>query len=231
MVDGRPSIYVYHAHGPWLRRYGSYAAFAAVIAANLIPIWLFGALPMGDLGGHIELMDVALRYDSPLTVYAEYYQLPSSWFRPNALSLIAARWLGPVLGVDAVVRMLLSSYVIGLPLGMAALARATGRSVWLGLFGAALTYNAVVNVGFLNFLIGIPLLLFATAQAVRFAARPSILGAACLVAWLLAQFTAHAAAFRTWADSLQALSPRRALARSGTLSLDSRLKRTLSCAG
>jgi hypothetical protein len=171
------------------------AAFSFLIFLNLVPIWAVSTLPMGDLGGHIELMDIALRFDSPETLYSEYYRLPSSWFLPNALSLVLARWLGPLFGVEGVVRLLLSAYVIGLPLSLAELADATGRSRWLGLFGCALTYNALVNVGFLNFLIGLPLMLLATATAIRFGKRPSFTTGAWLVALLLTLFTAHAMLF------------------------------------
>jgi len=170
-------------------------AFSVLIFINLVPIWAVSTLPMGDLGAHIELMDIALRFDSPETLYSEYYRLPSSWFLPNALSLVLARWLGPLFGVEGVVRLLLSAYVIGLPLSLSELAGATGRSRWLGLFGCALTYNALVNVGFLNFLIGLPLMLLATATAIRFGKRPSLATGAGVVGLLLTLFMAHAMIF------------------------------------
>lgn len=138
-----------------------------LIALNLLPIWRVTWLPMGDLGGHLELMDIMARYSDPHTLYSKIYSLPRP-FEPNTTTLLFAKWL-PWLGAVTAARLLITAYVVGLPLSMLAVARAFGRSPWLCLFAVPLTWNALFASGFINYLLAVPLLLLCVAHAVRWA--------------------------------------------------------------
>ncbi len=45
------------------------ALFLCSLLANLWAVWSVEWLPLGDLGGWIELMDVAARHEDPATLY------------------------------------------------------------------------------------------------------------------------------------------------------------------
>ncbi len=136
---------------------------AAAILANLVVLWSVQWLPMANLGLHVQAMDLATRYNDVQTGYRAWFVLPHP-LDPGTLPLWCARLL-PFLNPWTVARLLLSAYVIGLPLSMMALARAMGRSPWLALFAAPMTWNALVNAGVLNFLIALPLLFWSLAMA------------------------------------------------------------------
>ena len=170
---------------PWLLGIG--------ILANLLPIWTVKWLPMGDLFGHVQLMDIVLRYGDPGTVYRDMYLLPRS-LDPNTLSLWFARMLP---GMDALTaaRVVLSAYVIGLPLSLAFLARTWHRSPWLALLSLPLTWNALVNIGFLNYVIALPVLFAVLALARRYAEGGKWQRGLGLAFLLMLAFFCHVIAF------------------------------------
>ncbi len=170
------------------------ALFGALAAATVAPIWLVEWLPMTDLGGHIELMDVAARYEDPGTLYSEIYRLPRG-FEPNTVATYLARLLGPLVGVAVVVKLQLSLYAVGLPLSMLAMCAAFGRPIWLSLLSFLLVYNAIAAYGFLNFLLAIPLLFFSVAVARRLGERGGLGWALLLALCLQLTYFAHVIAF------------------------------------
>ncbi len=140
------------------------ALLAVVILANLLVVWTVPALPMADLGLHVQLLDIATRYNDIQAGYRGWYLAPHV-LDPGTLALWVARAL-PFVQAWTVAKLLISFYVIGLPLSLVALARALGRSPWLALCAAPLTWNALVNAGLLNVLIALPLL-YATLALAR----------------------------------------------------------------
>ncbi len=134
-----------------------------VICANLLVLWTVPWLPMADLGLHVQLLDITARYNDVQTGYRSWFILPHA-LDPGTLPLWFARLL-PFLDAWVVARLLLSAYVIGLPLSLMSLAQAAGRSPWLALFAAPLTWNALVNAGLLNDLVALPLLFWTLALA------------------------------------------------------------------
>ena len=170
---------------PWL--------LAAGILANLLPIWTVTWLPMGDLFGHLELMDIVLRYGDPATVYRDVYLLPRT-LDPNTLSLWFARLL-PGVGTLTTARILLSAYVIGLPVSLAFLARTFRRSPWLALLSLPLTWNALVSIGFLNYIIALPVLFGVLGLARRYAESGRWQRGVALALLLILLFFCHVIAF------------------------------------
>ena len=167
--------------------------FALCVLANLLPIWTVRWLPMGDLFGHVQLMDIVLRYDDPATVYSEVFVLPRT-LDPNTLSLWFARCV-PGLGALAASRLLMSAYVVGLPLSLAWLARVMGRSPFLALLAVPMTWNPLVNIGFLNYVLALPVLFCVLALARRVADRGGWLRGVLLCLLLVLLFFCHVIAF------------------------------------
>jgi len=171
-----------------------WALLSLVLGLHLWSVWVVRWIPLGDLGGWIELMDVMGRYDDPRTMYGGIYELPRS-VDPNSLAVYFGALVAPLVRADAAAKLLVSWYVVGIPLSMLALLRAFGRSRWLVFLASPLTFNALYNGGLLNYLIGMPLLFFGAALARRVAMRRGVLRAALLSVVLAGLFFSHALIF------------------------------------
>jgi len=179
-----------HSQRPWTERPAVFwTVLLSLCALQLLPIWAVRWLPMGDLGGHLELMDIMARHGDPATLFAQTYHLPTG-LQPNTVALWLAHWL-PGLGALVVAKLLMSLYVLGLPAALAALAKAFNRSPWLALLALPLTWNALVNVGFLNYFIALPLLLATIALAVQLGRHGGRWRLAGLTACLALLFFCH----------------------------------------
>ena len=170
---------------PWL--------LGVALAVQVAPVWLTTWLPMGDLGGHLELMDIVARYHDPRTVYATTYLLPHG-LNPNTVALYLAQLL-PWVGTLALAKVLISLYLIGVPLSLWLLARAFDRSPWLVLLSLPLCWNALFNVGFLNYLVALPLLLAVIAWSRQAGERGGAWRLVGLGASLVLLFFCHMIAF------------------------------------
>ncbi len=166
---------------------------AVAITANLVALWASPWLPMANLGRHVQLLDIAVRYNDAQTAYRDWFLLPNV-LEPGTLPLWLARLL-PYLNAWVVARLLLSAYVVGLPLALLAVARAMGRSPWLALFAVPLTWNALVNAGELNFLVALPLLFWVVALARTLAVAGGARRGVLLAVVLMLLFLCHILAF------------------------------------
>ncbi|OIP44193.1 MAG: hypothetical protein AUK47_01375 [Deltaproteobacteria bacterium CG2_30_63_29] len=166
------------------------ALFLTAIVSNLYVIWSVEWLPLGDYGGHVELMDVVARYDSSHTIYSQVYTIPDG-LRPNTATLFFAKWTGPYMDMDTSAKLLLSVYIVGLPLSILLLMWAFARSRWLALLSCPMVFNSMLNIGFLNYLLALPFLFVAVALARRFAESGSWKLGAALGTTLLFLYFAH----------------------------------------
>ena len=164
--------------------------FGAALIVALVPIWSVAWLPLGDLGGWVDLMDVMARYGDPATIYSQVY-LPPTGFEPNSLAVYVGGWLGPLVPADVAGKILVSWYVVGIPLGMLAVCRAFERSPWLSFFAFPMAYTGVFNVGLLNYLIGMPLIFLGVALARTYALRGGVVRGILLAACLIVLWYAH----------------------------------------
>ena len=139
-------------------------AFIAALVLNVIAIWVTRWLPMGDVGGWIELIDVVGRFGASDTVYADYYVLPSG-LEPNSLVVHLGSFLGNFMPSDIAAKVFVTWYVVGVPVGVLMFAKALGRSRWLAFFAAPMVFNSLFNVGVLNFLVAMPLMFMGLARA------------------------------------------------------------------
>ncbi len=179
-----------------IRRWDLYfaLAFGLAIGFNLVVVWATTWLPMGDIGGWIELIDVVARHGDPATLYAEHYALPTG-FEPNSLVVHVGSWLAHLMPAHLAAKVLLSFYVVGLPVGVLMVAEAFGRSRWLSLFAAPMTFSALFNLGVLNFLVAMPLMFMLVAMSRTHLRHPTIRSGVALSLTFIALFYAHVLAF------------------------------------
>ncbi|NOY93039.1 MAG: hypothetical protein GXP55_17785 [Deltaproteobacteria bacterium] len=171
-----------------------WALFACLSLLNLWPFWVMHWLAGTDTGGHIELMDIAGRLHDAHTAYGETYYL-SSWMAPNTLGVRLSQALHPWVSSMTLARLMLSFYVVGVPLGCLAMVRAFDRSRWLVLLSFPLVFNFTLAMGFFNYVVAAPLLFFVVALTRRFAERGGWRRGAGVVALLWLTFFTHALMF------------------------------------
>ena len=168
--------------------------FAGLAALNVWPFWAVHWLAGTDTGGHIELMDIAGRLHDPSTAYSTTYYL-GSWIAPNTVGVRLSQALHPWLSTMTLARLMLSFYVVGVPLGCLAITRAFDRSRWLVLLSFPLVFNYTLAMGFFNYVVALPLLLVSVAMTRTFAQRGGWLRAVGLVLLLWLAFFTHALVF------------------------------------
>lgn len=148
------------------------AIFTSAFALVCIqPLWSVQWLPAGDLGGHVQLMDIILRHQSPDTNYSEYFTL-SPFPSPNIVLLTATKWLRSNINLYTLGKIFLSVAIIALPLSLMWLARTLQRSPWPALAVFPLAYGALINTGMLNYIVSLPILFVCLALLQRSLSQP-----------------------------------------------------------
>lgn len=156
--------------GRFLRDHRELLLVAVGALLNLWVVLSVRWLPIQDVGGHIEIMDIMARATDPATIYPEMYQT-STPLTANGLCLVLATLFGGAVSAITIAKLLVAFYVVALPLSVAALARAFDRPVWLALFACPLVFSAVFGLGFINFMAAMPLLFWSIALGRRYAER------------------------------------------------------------
>jgi hypothetical protein len=146
--------------------------------------------PFGDVGNHVEILDVFARGDDPATLYPSTY-LVARPFGPNVVSGHLARLLYPLLDASQTARLLLTLYAVTMPLSILALCVSFRRNPWLAVIAVPLTYNTMLSLGAINYLIGLPMVFTALAVARRWTDRSGIGWGVVLTALLLLAFFTH----------------------------------------
>lgn len=162
------------------------AAFAVAWGAALFAIW---APRMVPLGGWYEQLEVAQVWRHLHDWRLERFYARELALVPGWLSTGVIRGLASVFPIDAAGRIWLSVYALALPVGVARVADAFGRSPWLALFTLPLVWNLPLGTGHAGFAAGLTVALFALAELELFLRQPARARAvtfavlACLV-WL-----------------------------------------------
>jgi hypothetical protein len=149
------------------------AAFALLAVASLVPIWAVRFQPLPDLPNHLAAVSVWHHIDDPRFDFARYYRIllvPE----PYWVYYLSTHLLAFPLGLDAANRVVLSLYVVGLPLGAWLLGARFQRSPWLSLFVFPLAWNFNFAIGFITFCVGLVALPFALVLFDRFCERPTV---------------------------------------------------------
>ena len=164
--------------------------FALLAAASLVPIWICAHPPLPDLAAHLASGAVLHFHDDPRWDFARYYALnlraEPYWGYHAPLHVLAF-----VFPLETANRLVLSLYVVGLPLGLGLLARTLGRSPLLALFGFPLVWSFGFSMGFLPFCMGVAALPYALAAFDHHCAKPTLLNSALAVFAGIAMFFTH----------------------------------------
>jgi hypothetical protein len=148
------------------RNYSIWLAFLGLVILNWSPFWLFAHFPSQDGPSHLYNTVVLSSYNTT-QLYQHFYNVV-----PNAAGNVfteillvgALKFLSPILAE----RLLLSAYVVLLPLSVMYLLRSMGKRRILWTLAAFLFVpNWFLHSGFWNFCFGAPLALFALGFYIR----------------------------------------------------------------
>lgn len=146
--------------------------FWTLLALHLLPIWIFPFIPTQDGPGHQAVTAILRQYDVPGAGLLRQYYLPNREALPNWLIFFL---MGRVLGFVAVPmaeKIVLTAYVLLLPLGARYALRAIDpRSGFLAVLAFPFVYNYLFNMGFFNFCWSLAAFLFATGYWLKHAER------------------------------------------------------------
>ena len=147
--------------------------FAIVLLVSLFPIWTVRYHPLPDLANHMAASAVWVHLYDPNWYFARYYEL-SLGLNPYWGYYAPMRVLAPLLGIDIANRVVLSLYVIALPLGTTWLALRFDKSRWIGLFAFPFIWTFSFTLGFIHTSLGLALVPGAVAAFDWYCERPSI---------------------------------------------------------
>ena len=137
-------------------------AFLVAGVFALLPIWSVHYLPLLDYPQHLSLVHIFANFDDPAFRYSEYLE-QRSWFTTYVTYYLGASTLAQFMSVEAASKVILSLYVLGLPLSLMAALRAFGRSPWIGLLGFPFVFSYPFYMGFMGYCTGLPVLFLGIA--------------------------------------------------------------------
>src|SRR5688572_9910696 len=138
----------------------------ALTIAILYPVWHQRLLPMLDTPNHLALVRGWHSYGDPSYGIAHFYELRIRVV-PYLLYYGSVHLLTYVFPIEIAHKLFLSGYLVLFPLSVLSLARALGRSPWLGLGAFPLCFNQNWIYGFASYLMSVALMLFALAAMLR----------------------------------------------------------------
>jgi hypothetical protein len=140
-------------------------AFVLCAGVALLPLWVGTYLPFVDYPQHLAQLDLWQKMADPDWPWRDWFRVDR--FTPYLIVYYLARVLGVLLEHDTCLRVLLSAYVIGLPLTTAWLLRRMDQTVWLALLMFPAAYGFSMTYGLLNYTFSVPLCLLVISVAVR----------------------------------------------------------------
>jgi hypothetical protein len=145
--------------------------FPALLVVGAAPIWTGDLLPLLDWPEHLAIASILRHYTDPAWQFHGTFEIDP---RPLPYGLFHAltALLGLVMPIPLAGRIVLSGYVVGTPLALAAVLRAFDRDERLAWFAVPLVYNRLFFMGFVPFLLGVPFWLLTIATTQRSFTRP-----------------------------------------------------------
>jgi hypothetical protein len=162
------------------------------VASVAAPLWSARYLPFVDYPQHLAQIAAIAHIGDPR--FAPYYELSlakSQYFSFYAPCVLLAK----LVGTELATRIVTTATLAGLPLAVAALLAAHGRSVMPASLSAFVALNVQTFWGFLNFALGVTVAILALAAHARLVARPDIRRAALFGAAAFVCFYAHPYAY------------------------------------
>lgn len=146
--------------------------FWTLLAFHLLPIWIFPFIPTQDGPGHQAVAFILRQYDHPAAGLLRQYYLPNQEALPNwFIFFLMGRVLGFV-SVPMAEKILLTAYVLLLPLAARYALRAIDpRAGFLAVLAFPFLYNFMFNMGFFNFCFSLAAFFFAVGYWLKHAER------------------------------------------------------------
>lgn len=151
-------------------RYAFTLTLASLIVVSLVPIWAVRYHPLPDLANHLAAAAIWVHHADP--AYSRYYDIalgPNPYWGYYAIMFVFAR----LVGIDIANRLVLSLYVVTVPLGFAWLATRLDRDRWLALFAFPFIWSFCFNIGFIHTSLGLALVAPGLAAFDAYCDRPS----------------------------------------------------------
>jgi hypothetical protein len=146
--------------------------FWGLLALHLLPIWMFPFVPTQDGPGHQAVTEILRQYDLPAAGLLRHYYLPNREALPNWLIFFLMAKVLRFVAVPMAEKIVLTAYVLLLPLGARYALRAIDpRSGFLAVLAFPFVYNYLFNMGFFNFCWSLAAFLFATGYWLRHGER------------------------------------------------------------
>jgi len=159
--------YQWHNFQKWLSDRENFL-FVVLIFVHLLPIWLFQYFPSQDGPAHIYNSNVLHEYYFPeRSLFREYYII-NQQLVPNWFSQIVLAALMYIMSPFVAEKMLLSGYIILLPISMRyALQAIRPDTKFLAFLSFPFIYNFMFHMGFYNYSYGLPMFFFVVGYWLR----------------------------------------------------------------
>jgi hypothetical protein len=184
--------------------YGAFYAIVALLATA--PAWIVEHPPLQDLPFHMATLRLIHDFHNPAFGFSDVYQL-NLLHTEYLLYYVVGDVIAVVVGVKAASVAMVSLYLGGMPLAMAALLRALGRDHRLSLLVIPLSVNTMFCLGLMPFVFGFPMMLVSLAAAVRHFEKPTRRSGVFLGVLTVLTFYAHVLPFALFGVGCIALFP------------------------
>ncbi len=154
----------------WLEQHVFHVILGVCISMTVIPLWLVHHLPAVDVPQHVFLVQVLSSLHDAELPYQDIYSA-----KPGLTYLAfyyPARAIAALFGAEQAIRIWLTMMLAGMPIGLAVLLRALGRSPWPALLSCLLVFSDNFYWGFISFQSTIPFVLLSIAFFVRTLEEP-----------------------------------------------------------
>lgn len=131
------------------RPYLAHGLFAALLVLGVLPVWLVAQVPTQDGGNHVESVVGLLRLPHSALLQRSY--LPNYGLQPNWLTQALLAGLVQVVSPRVAEKLILSGYLVLLPLAYRALLPRTARGAWAALLIFPFVASYPFHMGFWNF--------------------------------------------------------------------------------
>jgi hypothetical protein len=166
--------------------------FWGLLALHLLPLWVFPFIPTQDGPSHQALTFILRQYDHPGAGLLRQYYLPNREALPNwFIFFLMVKALGLVT-VPVAEKLLLSAYVLLLPLSARYALRAIDREAgFLALLAFPFLYNFTFSMGFFNFCFSLAAFLFTVGYWLKHSERMGLGRTALLTLLVLWVYFCH----------------------------------------
>jgi hypothetical protein len=143
--------------------------FALLIVLHLLPIWSFKYFPSQDGPAHINNANILREYHRPdYPIFREYYVLNKN-FEPNLFGHLVLAGLMSFLPMLVAEKILLSGYVILLPISIRYVLRTIRPDAgFLAVLAFPFVYNYTFHMGFYNFSCGLVMYFFVVGYWLKY---------------------------------------------------------------